>query len=175
MARLFVAVWPPEDVLDRVAALNRPAVAGLRWTTRDQWHVTLRFLGEVPEVEPVRTALGDVSALPVVAATLGPAVDRFGRRVLHIPVAGLDGLAARVMDATGHLGRAPEDRPFVGHVTLARVARNAKVDLRPLAGAGVTGTWTVRDVCLVESRLSRAGARYAVLDTVPLTGAPDSG
>ena len=32
MARLFVAVWPPDDVLDAVAALERPAQDGLRWT-----------------------------------------------------------------------------------------------------------------------------------------------
>lgn len=169
MPRLFVAVWPPEDVLDRLAALERPEVKGLRWTRRDQWHVTLRFLGQVPDADPVRAALGDLSALPVASATLGPAVDRFGRHVLHVPVAGLDVLAARVLDVTAPLGRPPEDRSFVGHITLARVARNAKVDLRPFAGAGVTGSWTVRDVCLVESRLSPAGGRYVVLDTVPLS------
>ncbi|MER3453020.1 MAG: RNA 2',3'-cyclic phosphodiesterase, partial [Acidimicrobiia bacterium] len=50
--RLFVAVWPPEEVLDVVAKLPRPGVVGLRWTSREQWHVTLRFFGSVPEPAP---------------------------------------------------------------------------------------------------------------------------
>jgi 2'-5' RNA ligase len=45
--RLFVAVWPPNDVVDVLADLPRPDVAGVRWTTQGQWHVTLRFLGQV--------------------------------------------------------------------------------------------------------------------------------
>ena len=47
--RLFVAVWPPVDVVERLSELPRPAVDGVRWTTPDQWHVTIRFLGEVAD------------------------------------------------------------------------------------------------------------------------------
>ena len=61
MPRLFIAVWPPPDVVEQVAALPRPPVAGLRWTEPEQWHVTLRFLG----------ALGTyVTGLLLVAAML---------------------------------------------------------------------------------------------------------
>jgi 2'-5' RNA ligase len=162
-----VAVWPPDDVLDRVAALDRPAVPGLRWTTRDQWHITLRFLGEVPEVEPVVAALAEAELFRA-QAVLGPALDRFGRGVLHVPVAGLDDLAGAVVRATSHLGRPPEDRPFAGHLTLARVAKGGRVDLRSFSGTRVKGEWEVDAVCLVESRLSPAGARYEVLEGVVL-------
>ena len=86
-------------------------------------------------------------------AVLGPAVGRFGNRVLHVPVSGLGELAAGVVEATAGLGRPPEDRAFAGHLTLARVAEGARVDLRPLAGEAVAGRWTVEDVCLVESHL----------------------
>lgn len=170
MPRLFVAVWPPDDVLDRLAALDRPALDGLRWTTRDQWHVTLRFLGQVPDAEAVSGALGVLSGSPAVDAGLGPATGRFGRRILHVPVAGLEPVAAEVVRATAHLGRPPDDRPFAGHVTLARIAKDAKADLRPLTGVGVTGMWRVEEVCLVESRLSPKGARYEVLERFPLDG-----
>ena len=44
--RLFVAVWPTPAVVEELGALPRPAAPGLRWTTADQWHVTLRFLGD---------------------------------------------------------------------------------------------------------------------------------
>ena len=162
MPRLFVAVWPPEDVLEAVAALDRPAVDGLRWTRPDQWHVTLRFLGQT-DLEPVRAALAGVEVVPA-TARLGPVVGRFGHRVLHVPVAGLDAVAGAVVAATAGLGRPPDDRPFAGHLTLGRVAKGARVDLRRLAGAAVSGTWDVADVCLVESRLSPAGARYEVVE-----------
>ena len=45
--RLFVAVWPPESVVEMLLGLDRPEGPELRWTTEPQWHVTLRFLGEV--------------------------------------------------------------------------------------------------------------------------------
>jgi len=169
MPRLFVAVLPPEDVLDRLAVLPRPEADGLRWTDRHQWHVTLRFLGTVSEVEPVVAALGGVgAAVGPVRAVLGPAVGRFGKRILHVPVAGLDDIAAVVADATAHLGKPPDDRPFTGHVTLARVARTAKADLRDLTGALVEAEWEVEAVCLVASHLSPVGARYEVLDRFDL-------
>ena len=47
MARLFVAVWPSADVLDALERLPRPPLAGARWTTRRQWHVTVRYFGVV--------------------------------------------------------------------------------------------------------------------------------
>ena len=169
MPRLFVAVWPPDEVLDLLATLDRPEVKGLRWTRRDQWHVTLRFLGPVPDVAPVTEALSGL-ALSAAEAVLGPAVDRFGRRILHVPVAGLDAIAAGVVGATTGLGRPPEDRPFAGHITLARVADRARVDLRPLAGSAIEARWRADALCLVESRLSPAGARYEVVRRFPFGG-----
>jgi RNA 2',3'-cyclic 3'-phosphodiesterase len=166
--RLFVAAWPPDDLVERVAALDRPAVAGLRWTTPDQWHVTLRFLGQVPEEDAVVGALAGLSSSPAVDASVGPQVDRFDQRVLQLPVAGLVTLAADVVRATAHLGQPPEDRPFSGHLTLARVAKSARVDLRPLTGSPLAAAWRVHELCLVESRLSSAGARYSVIARVPL-------
>ena len=167
MPRLFVAIWPPEHVLDRLAALERPEVNGLRWTRRDQWHVTLRFLGGVPDPAPVVEVLAGLH-LPAADAVLGPAVGRFGRRIVHVPVVGLDAVAAGVVGATASVGQPPDDRPFHGHITLARVADRARVDLRPFTGTTVADQWPVDAICLVESRLARGGARYEVLERFPL-------
>ena len=167
MARLFVAVAPPEEVLERVAALHRPEVAGLRWTTRPQWHVTLRFLGAVDDVHAAAEALARARAAPA-EAVLGPAVGRFGQRVLHVPVLGLDEVAAAVVAATADVGEPPEERPFAGHLTLARVQRGARVDLRRLTGEPVEGRWPVEEVCLLQSHLSPRGARYETLERVAL-------
>jgi 2'-5' RNA ligase len=177
--RLFVAVWPPADVAAQVAGLRRPDVAGLRWTSPDQWHVTLRFLGSVPDgdVAAVVGALdaalsgpevtGSEPAAGSTVAVAGPAVGRFGDRVLHIPVTGLDVLAELVVAATGRYGEAPDDRPFHGHLTLAR-ARGRSLDLRALTGAPFDARWAVREVTLVRSTTAPTGARYEVLGRWPV-------
>jgi RNA 2',3'-cyclic 3'-phosphodiesterase len=159
--RLFVAVVPPPDVLAAVARLPRPDVPGVRWSTRDQWHVTLRFLGEVDDPDAVVAALESADLAPA-AATLGPGVAVLGRSVLVIPVAGLDDLAASVVAATSALGRPPEDRAFRGHLTLARARRGASVrgPARRLADDEVAATFPVGEVRLVRSRLGPDGARY---------------
>ena len=164
-ARLFVAAVPPAAVLDRVAALSRPEVEGLRWTSRDQWHVTLRFLGRVTDVDAVLAALEPV-ALPQCEARLGPETGRFGRRVLHVPVTGLDDVAAAVEAATTDVGEPPEDRPFAAHLTLARARARRGIDLRALTGTAIAARWTVDDVCLIESHLHPHGARYELLQRV---------
>jgi RNA 2',3'-cyclic 3'-phosphodiesterase len=135
----------------------------VRWVPADQWHVTLRFLGPADEAAAVE-ALGRLRA-PRASARLGPRVSRLGRSVVCLPVTGLDDLAAAVRTATEGIGD-PPDRPFVGHLTLAR--------LRDRAACGVTGTavdlgFEVDEVVLVRSTLGPAGARHEPVLSVPLT------
>ena len=57
LMRLFVAIAPPVAVLDELDALAGPLRTGrqdLRWTSREAWHVTLAFLGQVDESAAVR-------------------------------------------------------------------------------------------------------------------------
>jgi 2'-5' RNA ligase len=172
--RLFVAVTPPDEVLDLVAALPRPDVVGVRWTTRSQWHVTLRFLGRVDDgdVGAVVEKLTTVRAAQV-SASLGPEVARFGHRVLQLPVDGLSSLAADVIGATATFGEPPEDRPFRGHLTLARVGRGAgRVDLRPLCGTPLSASWPVTSFELYSSQLHPHGARYTVVESFPVASGP---
>lgn len=165
--RLFVAAGLPDEVLSLVDALPRPGAVGVRWTTRSQWHVTLRFLGRVDDalVDHVVDALRSVDVPAGMVASLGPATARFGQRVLQVPVDGLDALAARVVDATASFGEPPEDRPFRGHLTLARVGRGARrVDLRPLCGTPIGASWPVTGFELYASELHPHGARYTVVE-----------
>lgn len=166
--RLFVAVWPPAEIIERLNGLERPDVDGLRWTTADQWHVTLRFLGDADD-GAAKEAFGRMSAGGPTTAELGPVTGCFGRRVLHVPVAGLKELAAAAVVATADVGTAPDSRPFTGHVTLARARERRGVDLRPLAGMAVTGRWEVGEVTLVASHLGGRGpSRYEVVETLAL-------
>jgi 2'-5' RNA ligase len=164
---LFVAVWPSEEVLDAIAALPRPDVPTLRWTTRDQWHVTLRFLGSVDDVDAARAAVRSIVAAACDVA-VGPTLGRFGRRILHVPTHGLDAVAAAAVAATAHVGEPPEDRAFKGHLTLAR-SRRGDIDLRGFAGTPMTGRWRAEEVTLVQSHLGGGGARYEVIERVPLS------
>ena len=143
--RLFVAVWPPEEVLDLIEGLPRPALPGLRWTPRSQWHVTLQFLGELHE--PPRLPRLD---LDPPTATLGPASRRLGR-VTALPVSGLDELAARFPQDGG--------RPFRGHLTIARGQAPA---------VACAAAWPVEEVTLVRSHLGQGPARYEVLERTPV-------
>lgn len=177
--RLFVAVDLPGPVVRLLESLPRPARRSLRWTSPDQWHVTLRFLGEVEESDPVvealgivaaRCAAGSAEAAEPVEARLGPATAWFtGRRVLQVPVAGLEELATFVRDATAPWGSSIE-AAFAGHVTLARV-RGDKAGPPELAGTPVVARFDVTGLVLYASSLHRERAVYQRLATVPIVPA----
>jgi len=148
MPRLFVAVWPPEDVLGELVAMPGPATDGLRWTKPERLHVTLRFLGQCDEAD-VQAALA-AAQLPATQATLGPRVERLGRGVLMIPAQGLDDLAAAVEAAIGPVGLRPADHPFTGHLTVARFKRKPPPGDRPALEA----SFAVTEIALVRTEPS---------------------
>lgn len=178
-ARLFVALWPPEEVVAAIRALARPDLPDVRWTTSEQWHVTLAFVGEVAEtrVRALDEALQQAAAVSEAPeATLGPLTARYGRGVLGVPVTGLEELAAAVHRALAAVpapgGPASEspgrDAPaFVGHLTLARGRRGRPVPGR-LVGVRLAARWRAHEVCLVRSTLDPGGARYTTIGRATL-------
>lgn len=168
MARLFIAVWPTEKVVEELCALRRKDQRGVRFVPPENWHITLRFLGECDErdaVEALHTI--DLAGLPPVLARLGPAVDVLSDRSLVVPVAGVDELARRVADVTRELGEAPRKR-FVGHLTIARRSKHGSMPTT--LGALVDAAFRVDEVALVQSRLEPTGARYETIDTHSVGG-----
>jgi RNA 2',3'-cyclic 3'-phosphodiesterase len=163
MTRLFLAIWPPDDVLDRLADMERPKDQGVKWVPQENLHITLRFLGDADEAE-VADRLDEV-LLPAATAVVGPAFDLLGERSLITPVSGVDDLASVVQQAVRGLGTEPERRRFQGHITVARLARNA----RPQRSAGrrFDATFDVTEVALVESTLRDTGAVYETVATWP--------
>jgi 2'-5' RNA ligase len=175
-ARLFVALELPEEVRAALAAW-RPRDEALRPVAPEALHVTLAFLGARDEEEaPAIGALLAPLARPVRALALGGAVWLPPRRpgVLAARVEDRDGaLAALQADVAGVLARAgvfaPERRPFLAHVTVARVRRGAAVprDDRAAAGPPAMG-FAAPSVTLLRSHLSPRGARYEALTRVAL-------
>ena len=173
--RLFVALVPPADALDELAAAVDAlrATPGLRWTRPEQWHVTLAFLAEVDDrareaLTPRLERVARRHAPPTLALAGG---GRFGGRVLWTRVDGdraaLRRLADAVRAAARRCGLPVDTRPYRPHLTLARTlarARDPATDLAPLAAAldGFAGRpWSASDLHLVRSVLGAGPGRTA--------------
>lgn len=167
VARLFLAVWPPAAVVDRLRTLPRPEQPGVRWVAPERWHVTLRFLGAADPADVDACLAG--RELPPAEASLGPAVSRLGRSVVVVPVGGLDRLADAVCTATATIGRPPDPRPFAGHLTLARLKHRAACGV---AGTPVRASFRVKEVALVESATSGPDLRYRTIGRYLVGGVP---
>jgi 2'-5' RNA ligase len=163
VARLFVAVWPPQKAVAALLTLPREQRAGVRYVPMESWHVTVRFFGEA-DAQDVMGALAGTD-LPPSTARLGPEVERLFKGVLGVPVDGLAELADVVSAATAQLGDRPSPR-FVGHLTIAR--HKPRSDVRGLVHAPVDVAFDVGEVALVESRIDQRGASYETLTTWPV-------
>ena len=144
----------------QLTALHREDQRGVRFVHPENWHITLRFLGDV-EPGHVMAVLDGTSFAPAVAH-LGPAVDVIAERTLVVPVRGLDNLAAAVAERTHHLGEPPRKR-FVGHLTIARV--KSRMPMPRALGARVSAEFDVEEIALVRSRLDPQGSRYESVET----------
>lgn len=164
--RLFVAAWPPPEVVASLHELSRPDVGGVRWSTEDQWHVTLRFLGDVERVDDLVDALSSIS-IAAAEVIVGPATSRLGAGILMVPVHGLDAFARAVHEVTEPFVSIPEHRPFKGHVTVARARSKSEVP-RLLEGTPFSASWTATSFALVRSQTKPTGAVYTDVETFSL-------
>jgi 2'-5' RNA ligase len=175
--RCFVAAWPSAEVVAALAGLPRPASPRLRWSGEDQWHVTLRFFGELSpvQVDEATVVLSEVArGLPGdLTARGGPATRFLGPGLLIWPIDGLGPAAGPVGRATAHLGQPPPDRPFIGHVTIARGARGADLRQAPHLLSPLSASWPVTFLALVHSQLGAGGARYRDVCTFRLGPSQD--
>ena len=168
MARLFLAVWPPDEVVEELRTLPRKDQRGVRFIPPESWHATLRFLGDA---DPDRIAeamqqASQQSALPAASARVGPAIDMLGTHSVIAPISGLDGLALAVLDATDGPGTLAPRSTYTAHITIARVRRGAIV--RKVVGMLCQAEFEITEVALVESRLHPTGSVYTTLATWPL-------
>jgi 2'-5' RNA ligase len=192
--RLFAAVTPPAHVLDHLAAAiaavrdDRSAAGDdgppLRWSGREQWHITLAFYGELaPERLPAlarRLARVAGRTPPLDLALTGggafPTAER--AHVLWADVRGdLRGLR-RLADSAAASGRrlgAPPDRkPYRPHLTLARC--RTPTDLSEIVARLASadgGRWHAAELHLIRSHPG-PHPEYETLHTWPLTGAQAS-
>ncbi|NYZ13034.1 RNA 2',3'-cyclic phosphodiesterase [Azospirillum sp. RWY-5-1] len=179
MLRLFVALDFPDDIRRRLAGLGG-GVPGARWTEEENLHLTLRFIGEVPDdmAGDIDAALAGVTA-PAFDLTLdGVGVFGAGRasRVLWAGVERsepLIHLQSKIESALVRAGLAPEERKFTPHVTLARL-KDAPQDRigRFIAERGLfrAGPFPIDQFTLYRSHLGRTGPVYEAVAEYRLDG-----
>jgi 2'-5' RNA ligase len=208
--RLFVAIVPPPGALaeleaaihqlradaaashddaDPAEAATDPLPVGpvprLRWTSSEQWHLTLAFLGEVDDavVTKLRPRLQRAAArhpaqrLAIAGAGAFPSPRK--ARVLWARLRAdnraLAALAASVAAGARRAGAPPGDegRRFTAHLTLARCRDAADLSRFTTALASFAGQeWTADSVRLVRSHLSAGAPRYETVGEWPLRPEP---
>jgi 2'-5' RNA ligase len=168
--RLFFALWPGDDLRAAVGPRLRTLQSQARGRpqTPEQWHVTLEFLGSVPEARlaAVRDAAAAIHAGPFEVAF---DTVEFWRRpqvlclVARVLPPALEGLVAQLRAGLAARGFMPDRRAFRAHLTLAR-----KVTRPGPVGPCDPLPWPATEFALVESVTARSGSRYVPVGRWPL-------
>ena len=191
--RLFIAIAIPEGVKARIegtqAELRRALPdANARWIRPDQFHLTLKFLGDVeaarldPLGQATRAACRGFTPLRLRAEGVGCFPDLRRPRVLWTGVSDGSGQLLRLQEAvalaTQDFTAEQKEEHFTGHITLARFKGIKRSQAEALAAAapGLTarlfGEWTAHKIDLMRSVLLPQGAQHTSLAEIALGGPP---
>lgn len=180
MPRLFVAIDFPEAVNQRLAALCS-SLPGARWLPPEQFHLTLRFIGEVESgtFADIADGLWEVACPPFSLRLrgVGHFPTRGQPRVLWVAIDAGDGLTrlhGQIESRLRSLGLDPEGRRFTPHVTLARLKGTRVNRLRDyLAFNDGFVTQTIPITCFrlyssilgAKAAIHRVEANYPLIDS----------
>jgi RNA 2',3'-cyclic 3'-phosphodiesterase len=165
MLRLFVGIdLPPQHKLQ--LSLMASGLPGAKWVDAGNYHVTLRFIGEVDEGEAadIDSALAQIRAprFDVTLATVG----HFGLRMLWVGIErnpALQHLHEKIESVLNRLGYAPEERRYTPHVTLARLKGTTEGKLQTYLSEHAlfrAAAFPVERFSLIASYLTKSGAIY---------------
>lgn len=184
-ARLFVALDLPDAMRAGIASWARESLtdAALRPVGRESLHITLAFLGWLPEkevprlVQLVEASRGEAPSIRLSGPVQRP--ERGRARLFALPADSPGAIALQARLAANLVAARlyePEKRPFWPHVTVARVRREERGSKRPapvekLPGAlpqGLLQPAVCRRMTLYRSELQPQGAQYTPLAQVEL-------
>ncbi len=168
--RLFVALSLPNAVAKSLA-LIQGGVPGARWQSREQLHITLRFIGEVDgqHVEAIDDALAGIMAPDFTLQLHG--VGQFGNKQPHSlwaaarPNDMLDHLQRKVDTAIRRVGQPQDAHKFTPHVTLARLRHpdtDRLVDWLKYHALYTSAEFPVDAFHLWSSKLTSDGSIYRI-------------
>ena len=180
MPRLFTGLEIPADVGQSLSML-RGGLPGARWISPENYHVTLRFIGDIDGVtaNEIASTLFRVNRRPFEVSVQGLA--SFGGKKPRAVVATLAPcrplmeLQAELERLIQRVGLAPEGRKFVPHVTLARLRDSSNQDVADylsVRGYFPPQRFTVSRFVLFSSRNSVGGGPYIVEDAYDLRAPP---
>lgn len=176
MPRLFTALEVPEDVAEALSTY-RGGLSGARWIDVENYHVTLRFLGDIDEEVAQEAAylLGQVRRAPFDVTIEG--LDAFGGDRPRALIARIAPSPAIVELQAEHerlmrrAGLPSEKRKFAPHVTLARLrdaSPRAVADYLGLRGGPPGLTFRADQFVIYSSRDSVGGGPYVLEAAYPL-------
>jgi 2'-5' RNA ligase len=182
--RCFIALELPKELKSDISSLTenlRDSGADVRWVPSENLHLTLKFLGNVPEEglpgirERVEEAAARSRSFKALLSGVGVFPGARRPRVVWIGLEDADELPAlqgRIDENLRALGFQPEGRPFSPHLTIGRV-RSQKGTVRLMKGLEalkdtVFGEFTAGSVSVMKSRLGPSGAKYTRLYGIPL-------
>lgn len=178
MPRLFTAIELPDDICDELHRLRMP-LPGARWIAPESYHITLRFAGDIGNVEAREFADNLARIEPDGFELRLSGLGVFGGDDPHSIWAGLEpkqeleDLARSHEKAARNAGLAPDTRAFKPHVTLARL-KHSNVDAiaRYLSryGGYRSEPFFVARTLLMSSRPSVGGGPYGIEESFPMRG-----
>jgi 2'-5' RNA ligase len=184
--RAFIAIEIPEETKRAMAELQeqlKVSGAEASWTRPAGIHLTLKFLGEVPDgsvaevTKGLMQAAGGRGSFCLKIAGTGVFPNEKDPRVVWVGVSGeldkLMGLQVRVEEQMDRLGFHPEDRRFTPHLTLGRIRHLPSRGSWKQALERVKDIWLpefdVTAVSLMKSELKKTGAVYTELGRAVLS------
>jgi len=176
MPRLFTGLEIPPDVGQALSSL-RGGLPGARWIDPQNYHITLRFIGDVDDTiaHEVELLLGRVrrEAFELHFESVISFGGRKPRAVVAVvpPVQALLEVQAEQERLMRRIGLEPEGRKFTPHVTLARLRDASSFDVADyLSGRGYfrTAPFRISQFVLFSSRNSVGGGPYVIEASYPL-------
>ncbi|MDI1472293.1 2'-5' RNA ligase [Thermodesulfovibrio sp. N1] len=178
--RLFIAIEIPKEIKEFLSELNTftSPIEGVNFVQKDNFHITLKFLGEVEEkfipdlTDLLKSIAEEFSDFTLKITNPGVFPDKFKPRVIWIGTENTDilkKLAKKIDDELSQFGFQREEREFKSHITLARVKnhQNGKYVfekiLRRFSEKSPDFQFRVKDFVLMKSTLTPKGSIYHVL------------
>lgn len=187
--RTFIAADFPPDILEKIGEITaflktQAPMEALKWVSSDNQHLTLKFIGDLPEskLEEVKTALTDAlhaqPSFTISVEGMGAFPNWQNPRVIWLGIShdrSLNKTHQCIEQALEQIGIAPDGRAFNPHLTVARLRRNMQQDSVRLVGKSLSpfkvdtlGSATIDHIRLYQSELTPRGPIYTPLLTLAL-------
>jgi len=173
--RVFTAIALPEQIKNKLLKLQERwhTIPG-KWTSRENMHITLVFLGSLSNeelqnyIEYAKNAIQSETAFTITieSVSYGPTVDN--PRMIWANVA----KSVRLAQLRASLAHTPQEQAFMPHSTLCRIHqwkfKALELEERPTVAQEMAESFSVKEIRVMESRITRAKIEYALITTISL-------